>query len=975
MTTGSEPSIFDGHEDHTLFGRSDEYTALAQCLDAALAGQGSLALIAGEAGVGKSSLARAIVEAADERGAWTATGRAFDLSITPPFGPWQDILVADGPTLDPGAPVIPEFGLEESEPLAAAALRTAVMSRVTSQPSVILLDDAHWMDEASLDFLRQLARELPRLPLLVLVTYRSEHIQRGDPLYHLIPYLVREAPVQRINLHGLSRNAIESWLESTYGLDSVQRRRLAAYLLDRTSGSPLFVEELLRSLGEQSLLTSTDNGWQIGDLDGAEVPAFIRQLIDNRLAVIDDELRYLLEVAAVVGPHVPLDLWLAMTEAPPQTLDAAVAQGYQTGLLDDAGQDGALHFRHEVTREALYAGLAPLTRIGLHQRAGETLLDRAGADPESLAYHFDRAGDPRAAEWLQRAGDRCYQAGAYVEASERFREALAHVAARGDDPGAEGWLRLKIARSLRDSTSRPALGYLDEAERNARAANDETLLALVRWTRGVNRPRAGENGLDDLEAALPVISALDEDERARVYSQLGFDTDSAEGIISVHLSAFGRYRDALARADRFIAREDRSPTQHTWFGLGTAHLARAVSLAMLGDPASARGAFADSRAAFERFEPNVVSLAVPVVQMVSETYVYAIADPEERRLRFAECEELWALYSGQTTALPPRFGLLPSLFVDGAWDEVLELATSQARPGMVFPYLALTMAARIAHARGDTAAVRRHIQDGLPDGVETEPGAIPAAWAIILFTLGAALAVESKELEDARIWTNALKRWLDWTETVPGRAEHQLLLGHIHLIEGALDQAREAGEEALRLATQPEQPLAIVGALRFLARVDLREARAVTAAERLTQALELVERCGSPYERAQTLLVQAEFLAATGMLDEAEAALAEVVYTIGALKTTPLQRYIDRINEALVQAGDGTLGAEPEAILTDRETEVLRLVADGMTDIEVGEQLFISHRTVGHHLRSIYGKLEVNSRAAAVSTALRQKLI
>jgi hypothetical protein len=194
-----------------------------------------------------------LTEAAAQ-GVLVLVGRCYDLSETPPYGPWAEAM-ARAPRGD-DLPALPAAVLPpERDDGGALANQDAVMRRVlaylaaaaTKQPLVILLDDLHWADQASLDLLRVTARGLGELPMLVLATYRANEIIR-HPLTPLLPLLVREARAARLDLRPLDAAAIGALVAGRYDLSTTDHARLVRYLDERTDGNALYVGELLRPL-------------------------------------------------------------------------------------------------------------------------------------------------------------------------------------------------------------------------------------------------------------------------------------------------------------------------------------------------------------------------------------------------------------------------------------------------------------------------------------------------------------------------------------------------------------------------------------------------------------------------------------------------------------------------------------------------------------------------------------------------------
>jgi hypothetical protein len=400
-----------------LVGRDRELATLRATLDAALAGQGSLVLIGGEAGIGKTALAEALLAEVAAQGAQILVGRCYDLSETPPYGPWAELFGALAG--DRGISPLPApLGDGPPAPDGAALFRRArlaLASMTEHRPLALLLDDLHWADPASLDLLRSLARHAAALPLLLVATYRADELTRGHPLYTLLPVLVREAAARRVPLRPLDPAGVAALVRARYPLGAADAKRLVAYLERRAEGNPFFTGELLRALEDGDLLRPpgiTGGTWALGDLARAGLPELVRQVIDGRAARLGEAARDLLAIAAILGQAVPLDRWAALAGVPEEAL-LPVSEAAGAARLAEATDDGtSIRFVHALVREALYAGIAPPRRRAWHRRTGEllaTTLERGGhpsPEPDAVAYHFRQAGDARAVPWLGRSGAR-----------------------------------------------------------------------------------------------------------------------------------------------------------------------------------------------------------------------------------------------------------------------------------------------------------------------------------------------------------------------------------------------------------------------------------------------------------------------------------------------------------------------------------------------------------------------------------------
>ena len=217
-----------------------------------------------------------------------------------------------------------------------AAAREALVGATSSRPLVLLLDDLHWVDPASIDLLRALARQVAAFPMLLLVTYRADEVTRGHPLYTLLPVLVREARIARLTLRPLDLQGVAALVAARYPLLGADAGRLVTYLDRRAEGNPFFIGELLYALEESGLLRPPGVGervWALGDLAQAHLSSLVRQVIDGRAARLGEAARGLLAVAAAIGQDVPLRLWAAVAVAEEDALPPVVEAALEARLL------------------------------------------------------------------------------------------------------------------------------------------------------------------------------------------------------------------------------------------------------------------------------------------------------------------------------------------------------------------------------------------------------------------------------------------------------------------------------------------------------------------------------------------------------------------------------------------------------------------------------------------------------------------
>lgn len=319
--------------------------------------------------------------------------------------------------------------------------------------------------------------------------------------------------------------------------------------------------------------------------------------------------------------------------------------------------------------------------------------------------------------------------------------------------------------------------------------------------------------------------------------------------------------------------------------------------------------------------------------------------------------------------MPPRAAMLPLMIVQGDWHEARDLAQVTRSIGSPLErHMALTILGTLARHQGDSAQAWEMVREILPRGPASEPGEALFPYAIETLRLAVRLSLDAVEPAAARDWLETHDRWLAWSGAVRDRAESSLLWAQLHRLDGDLRRAKRCAREALDLASEPRQPLTLLAVQRLLGRIALDAEDHDEAEEHLEQARSLADTCAAPYEYARTLLDISELYLLTHRVNGVPPLLDNVRDTAAELEAAPLS--------AAVEAFEARLEARAsESPLTARETDVLRLVTEGITDGEVADRLYISPRTVGQHLRSVYNKLGVSSRTAATRRAVEDGLV
>ena len=452
-----QPSpLLEGTGPLPLVGRIRERAALVGYLERAIGDHGGLVLLEGEAGAGKTRLLQEVARDAEWRGMEVSWGRGRELADAPPYGPLVEALqgglsplragqlaqLAQGTRLREASQLLPELaewlpglpphialGPEQERARLLEALTRIVLALGQIAPHLLILEDLHWADEATLEALIHLAPQLATGRVLLVASYRSGETRAVPVVWQALQELER-AGCQRIELAPLSAEETGEMIRHGLGLAQAAPR-FEARLYKETAGNPLFVLETLRALHDEGLLYRDRAGewrtpWDEITADYAELPLpkGVREVIARRLARLGPDEQAALNVAAVLGPEFDLGLLLGTSEQERQACLAAAGELVRRRLLDEG--PSAYRFSHDQVRRVAYAGMPEAERRRLHRQAGEALEARQPQVVAALAYHFAQAqvADKAAAYGLL-AGKQAQALYAYTEALARYDQALA----------------------------------------------------------------------------------------------------------------------------------------------------------------------------------------------------------------------------------------------------------------------------------------------------------------------------------------------------------------------------------------------------------------------------------------------------------------------------------------------------------------------------------------------------------------------
>ena len=961
-------------------GRDSELAAFEAALDQIAAGRGQVVLLAGEAGIGKTRIAQELAVRADRRGLQVFWGRCNEEPGAPLYWPWVQLLRGWLRTSEPellagveaaaaiAAELVPELSVCSGKASAPAPIEDPAEARfrlfdavsrlwqeaATQQPLVLILDDLHWADTASLKLLAFLARELVNAPLLVVGSYRDQELTRQHPLSNVLGELARLPHCRRIPLRGMTPDEAKDLLALVAGDETSSS--LASELHAYSDGNPLFLRELIRDAMAAGSLAS----------EPLRVPAGVREVIGQRLNRLSAECNRLLSMAAVVGRRFDLELLAELdSELDEQVMLDALDEALAARVVQELPHERDFQFSHALVREALYDELPAARRRKLHEGIGERLEARHALDLDphlsQLAYHFgcgsSRQAAQRAMDFAQRAGARADRLLAYEEAVHCYGEALqAYERAKILDEPRRCELLLAMAQAEnRAGSGEAALQTFQQSAALARRLGQTGTLAQAAlgfenasWRiGGSGEPSAAllEEALEGQEAQDDVLRAdllaalcranvyrvrLDEVTRVHALAvRLARRLGEPRALINA-LSAIvpGRFwpeqihqrlaaaREALSLA-QMAGRPDWVVGQLTGWYVG--------DLMELGDSAAARA---------------VTELHLQEAQRMRQPFLQAVGLNARTMLtlyegRFAEAER----EARKTLEFGRRLAFAPAEGVFGV--QMFTISREQGRLAELLPVLRhfVKTTPRSATWRPGLAVVyadlemRQEAQEAFDVLVAESLDTIPldAVW----LTSITYLAEVCSYLKD-RVQAGVLYRLL-----LP-HAGHNVVCGahtvcygsadrHLGMLAGTCEHWQEA-ERHLQAAIAMDQR---TGGHPWLAHSRYQYARLQHAQDRDSAAMESV---------ALALAAARE---------------------LGMVK---LERQCEALKDELEARPMNPAG------LSKREMEVLRLLCVGSSNREIAEQLYVSPNTVANHVRSILTKTNTANRTEAATYAARHGL-
>jgi class 3 adenylate cyclase/tetratricopeptide (TPR) repeat protein len=574
-----------------LFGFSGRALELARLEAAQKSSAGearpAAVLIGGEPGMGKSSLAAQAARAAHSSGVEVLFGECKEVTGAP-YVPWitalshhlrhapasllgdlaavhagslRRLLPAQAERLPPGEAFATDGDTERFLLMEAVVGLLELASTHTA--IMIVLDDLHWADAASLALLRHVISSPAPLRLLLVATYRDSDLSRSHPLTALLADLHREPTVSRIDLGGLGHSDIVELMETAAGYELDDAGVTLAHALRReTDGNPFFVAELLRHLGESGAMARHDDGRYAltTELEELALPPSVRDVVARRVARLGEEAGRVLSLAAVLGRDFDLEVLATIGDVDLDALVDLLEQAATAALVVESADDTSRYrFAHALIQHTLYQDLSAARRQRIHHRAAEVLeasFGSNGDDPSrlaELARHWQAATRPtdsaKAVDYTRRAGDAAMRALAPVDAARWYGQAL-ELADR--DPACAMGLRCQLLLRLGAAQlpTNPAEGNATLGRAGALAEHIGDAELLVNWASTrlagwrTSEPADAER-VRLLKRALDLIGDDDRVQRARLLAGIAEEIDPSEWRRRRELSDA-----ALAAADK-----------------------------------------------------------------------------------------------------------------------------------------------------------------------------------------------------------------------------------------------------------------------------------------------------------------------------------------------------------------------------------------------------------------------------------------
>jgi DNA-binding CsgD family transcriptional regulator/tetratricopeptide (TPR) repeat protein len=928
-----------------LVGRADELARLERVVDRARRGHRAVALVGGEAGIGKTRLVTELGRRAADDGALVLVGGCLDL---------DDGGIPYAPVVEALGPLLAAIDDDHTDHI-GLTMRRALERAGVGQAVLLVIEDVHWADRSTRDLIAYLATAGPELPLALVVTYRSDDLHAGHPLRRFRAELERRPHVVHVRLARFARADVAQLLTNVLG--GAPAPDVVDTIFRRSEGNPFFVEELALA----------------GTTTEEELPPLLRDVLMSRLEHLSDGTRVVLRIAAVGGRRIDHDRLAAVAELDDAVLTEAVREAQAANVITVDPARRRYEFRHALLHEAVYSDVLPGERSRYHVRYAEAIGAGTGArrieDWAELAHHWRMAGHTEPALVATLEAALAADAGYAPSEAYQYYE-----------------LALQLWSGLDEPPTAAALGYDDLLLRTADSAS-----RTGAFRRAVELTTAAIDRVDpDLD---PAAAGLLHERRAWFLWRAGLQAEALDEYgAAVQLvppapasqaraRVLAAYADALERRGRYAEACD----------VATDAIDIALEVGSAFDEGHARHMFGLALAALGQTEAGVSELHRARVLAerngdvadVAGTYVHLWRVLSEN----GRAEEMVRLAADAAEFCRAADLTVARILLDclgaafllqlGRWDEA-RARLDQEEVGGVTAAVWSLVRGLLAVEQGELNAGREHLETARYLSAQVYDGRING----LLYRGLAELALWQGRPDDA---LDTILTGLTFT----GDEELQARLVALGLRADADVAERQRAAGQTRPAPTPSQ---LIDALERLdERAEARQApwaSEVRACAEMGQAERTRHDGASDPERWADVVRRWDALGFPSPATYARWRLADATLATGRrTDAVPLWREAHR---AAVRLGAGGLvraieasagraavaltdeGEEPAPYgLTARELEVLTLVAAGQTNRQIGEALFISEKTASVHVSHILAKLDASTRAQAAALASR----
>jgi DNA-binding CsgD family transcriptional regulator len=1002
-----------------IIGRDSQIAAIRGVLERVRGGAGQVALIVGEAGVGKSRMLREMTDAARDAGFFILRGASFESERSIPYAPLLDLVrlfaassapavVAHvlGPAASDLVAMFPELRSVLPDAVASAAvdpesdkrrlfgaLAQTITTLARTQPVFLSFEDVHWTDDATLDLIFHLARSHSALAVGIALTYRAE--EAGPRLTRLIADLERAGLVAPLPVHALDRDGVEEMLHAIFGGRETLGGEFVETLHGLTEGNPFFVEETLKALITAGDLTSTNGAWRARPLERVRVPQTAIEAVRRRLASLSVPARAVASTAAVAGRRFDFELLRVLTQHDESTLLAHVKELIAAQLVVEESAD-QFAFRHALTREAIYAELLGRERVALHREVAAALermhAGSLAAVTEPLAYHTWAAGD-----W-GRAADYSAEAGRHALALSAPREAVAHLD-RAFEASAKAGTEVALELHLVRGRANEILGEFQRADEDFRTA--------LNLARVAGDPRAEWSAL----YSLGLLWAARDYTRAGDYRRAALDVSRSIGdgaIIARSLNRVGNWHINVEepRAGLPYHEEALAIFQAAGDPSGVAETIDLIAMVhhCAGDEHAAANFYEQSIALFrDRGDRRGLANALGLLALGSGSYHVSATTPyftptAGNELAATESVRLAEQIDWRAGETAVRFYLADALAWRGEYDRAFPMIREAIKNAEEIEHLQWTAGTRRALGMMlmdlDPAGAREQLENAhaLAQRLRSR---LWIRWTAAPLAIARAhagdVALASSVLEAAAQIDKAATVHSPPTDATSqtltlGQRQAWLARAEIALANGrardALDiiDARIAAERASNGSSElgaPRLTLLRANALAALDRLEEAHAAAMTArAEAMAQSARplswRIEATIGHLHRQQRHRLEARraFDAAWTIVDDLA---AKIPASEGDLR----ERFLEHVRAIVPSVPAPTAERATKAAfggLTRRERSVAELVAAGKANKVIAKELGIGERTVETYVASALGKLGFRSRAQLAAWAVERRL-